>query len=503
MGKRLTARLVMDKSFKVAEVDPRLYGSFVEHLGRAVYGGVYEPDHPDADEDGFRKDVISMVRELHVPLVRYPGGNFLSGYRWEDGVGPREMRPTRLDLAWRTTETNEVGTNEFIDWARKVNAEVNLAVNLGTRGIDAARNLVEYCNHPSGSYWSDLRRSHGYREPHRIKTWSLGNEMDGPWQIGHKTAYEYGRLASEAAKAMKWVDPSIELVVCGSSNSRMPTFPDWEQTVLTETYEQVDYISIHSYYGNEEDNLLEYLAQSLDMDNYIRTVVSTCDFVQAKTRSKKRMDLSFDEWNVWFHSSDADKEQEPWTVAPPLLQDIYTLEDAVLVGALLITLLRHSDRVRIGCLAQLVNVIAPIMTEKGGQAWAQTIYYPFLHASTYGRGTALSVVSDAPTYESKSFGEVSYLESVAVYNREQEEVTLFAVNRSPEHVLELNADLRSFDGVTALEHIVVDGADPKATNSAHEQNVKPRNNERPCVEGGICTAVLPPLSWNVLRFGKK
>jgi alpha-L-arabinofuranosidase len=500
---KLTARITIDKSFKIADTDPRLFGSFIEHLGRAVYGGIYEPDHPLADEQGFRSDVIDMVKKLDVPLIRYPGGNFLSGYRWEDGIGPKKDRPSRLDLAWRCVETNQIGTNEFMDWARKVGAEVNLAVNLGTRGIEAAKNLTEYCNHPSGTYWSDLRRSHGYKEPHKIRTWSLGNEMDGSWQIGHKTAHEYGRLASETGKVMKWVDPSIELVVCGSSNSRMATYPEWEATVLEETYDQIDYIALHNYYGNEEDNLLEYLAQSEDMDRYIRTVISVCDYVKAKKRSSKQINISFDEWNVWFHSNEADKKQDPWTVAPPLLQDIYTLEDALLVGALLITLLNHADRVKIGCLAQLVNVIAPIMTEPNGKIWAQTIYYPFLHASRYGRGTVLRTSASSPEYETRTFGPIPYLITTSVYNEKDDELTVFAVNRDPERSMEVLCDIRSFQDYSPTEHVVLNGPDPKARNSAEEQKVQPKTSGTPRWENGRCTAVLPPLSWNVLRFSKK
>ena len=394
-----TARIILDPDFRIGTIDPRLYGSFVEHLGRCVYGGIYEPGHPTADDQGFRQDVLDLVRELGVPFVRYPGGNFLSGYNWEDGVGPVEDRPTRLDLAWRTTEPNLIGTNEFAEWAKRAGAEVNLAVNLGTRGVDAARNLIEYCNRPGGGYWSDLRRSHGVADPHKIKTWCLGNEMDGPWQIGQKTAGEYGRLASQTAHAMRLVDPSIELVACGSSNSQMPTFPEWEATVLDHAYGLVDYISLHIYYRYEYDDLGTFLAQSLDMDAFIETVIATCDFVQAKKRTRKQINLSFDEWNVWYHHRQHDREimaSDPWQVAPPLTEDIYTHADALLVGSMLISLLRHADRVKIACLAQLVNVIAPIMTETGGPAWRQTIFYPFLHASRFGQGEVLDLQVRSP-----------------------------------------------------------------------------------------------------------
>ena len=243
-------------------------------------------------------------RNCACPSSAIPGGNFVSGYRWEDGVGPAAGRPKRAELAWRTIEPNWIGTNEFADWARRADAEIMMAVNLGSRGMDAARSLVEYCNFPTGTYWSDLRQAHGYPDPHQIKLWCLGNEMDGPWQIGHKTADEYGRLACETAKAMKWADPSIELVACGSSNRSMPTFAGWEATVLDHTYEQVDYLSLHTYYGNRDGDTANFLARSLDMDAFIRSVISICDYIQAKKRGRKKIHLSFDEWNVWFHSND-------------------------------------------------------------------------------------------------------------------------------------------------------------------------------------------------------
>ncbi len=497
-AKRTTT--IIDREYRVGEVDPRIYGSFLEHLGRAVYGGIYEPGHPTADDEGFRRDTTELVRELGVPFIRYPGGNFVSGYNWEDGVGPADRRPRRLDLAWRTVEPNWVGVNEFARWAKRAGAEVNMSVNLGTRGPEEARNLVEYCNHPAGSAWSDLRIAHGQREPHRIRTWCLGNEMDGPWQISHKTAEEYGRVATEAAKVMKWVDPTIELVACGSSNSHMATFPDWEAVVLDHVYEHVEYLSLHSYYGNTDNDTGNFLAKSLDMDAFIRTVIATCDFLRAKKRSKKTLYLSFDEWNVWFHSHDADRRIEPWSVAPPLLEDVYTLEDALLVGCLLITLLRHADRVKIACIAQLVNVIAPIMTENGGPAWKQTIFYPFMHASAFGRGVVLDPVVRSPKYDSKEFTDVPFVEAVAVHDEKARTLSLFAVNRDPEAGMELDCDLRGFERVRILEHIVLDHADPKASNTKSAQNVKPRSAGGGKADGGRVTVTLPRLSWNVIRL---
>ncbi|MBN2220675.1 MAG: alpha-N-arabinofuranosidase, partial [Vallitaleaceae bacterium] len=496
-------KITVNKDFRIGEVDPRLFGSFIEHLGRAVYNGIYEPDHPLADEQGFRKDVLDLVRELQVPIVRYPGGNFVSGYNWMDGVGPKELRPKRTDLAWRMIEPNYVGTNEFADWAKKANTEVMMAVNLGTAGIDEARALVEYCNHPQGAYYSDLRRSHGYEAPHAIKTWCLGNEMDGPWQIGHKTADEYGRLACETAKTMKWVDPSIELVACGSSNSSMPTFASWEATVLEHTYEQVEYISLHTYYGNRDDDSANFLARSMDMDYFIRSVISICDYVKAKKKGKKNINLSFDEWNVWYHSNAADQKLEPWSFAPAQLEDIYNFEDALLVGNMLITMLQHADRVKMACLAQLVNVIAPIMTETGGVSWKQTIFYPYLHASIYGRGTVLHTLNASPKYDSKDYTDVPVLDSVTVYDEEKEILTLFAINKDLKDDLEVSSDLRSFEGYQVFEHIEYFHEDLKAGNSALAPNkVVPATKGDAKIQEGYLQTKLKHTSWNVIRMKK-
>ena len=500
------ARVILDRDFAIGRVDPRLYGSFIEHLGRAVYGGIYEPGHPTADENGFRRDVIDMVRRLGVPVVRYPGGNFVSGFNWEDSVGPRDERPRRLDLAWFTTETNEVGLHEFVDWAKQTDSQVMYAVNLGTRGPDAARNVVEYANHPSGSYWSDLRRKNGAQAPFNIKLWCLGNEMDGPWQMGQKTAYEYGRTANEAAKLMKWVDPSIEVVACGSSSFTMPTFGSWEYEMLNECYENVDYVSLHRYYGNPTGNTPDFLARNMDMDSFIKTVVSICDAVGGKKHSKKKLNLSFDEWNVWYHSKEQDQEiwkQDKWNRALPLIEDVYNFEDALLAGSMLITLLRNADRVKIACLAQLVNVIAPIMTRTGGGVWAQTIYWPFMHASKYGRGTALRPLVDSPVYDCSDYEAVPLIDATATL-ADDGSVTIFTVNRDLGEDIELSADLRAFGKLRVAEHIVLHHDDVKAVNTEDAPDtVVPAQGALGTLDEGKLSIVLPHLSWNVIRLVKE
>jgi alpha-N-arabinofuranosidase len=500
----MKAKLTLNKDFTIGAVDERIFGSFIEHLGRAVYNGIYEPTHPTADEMGFRKDVMELVKQLSVPIVRYPGGNFVSGYNWEDGIGDKNARPRRAELAWHTIETNEVGIDEFQEWAKRSGSQVMQAVNLGTRGPEEARNLLEYCNFPKGTYYSDLRRANGFEEPFDIKVWCLGNEMDGPWQICAKTAEEYGRIACETAKIMKDVDPTIELVACGSSGLGMPTFGKWEATILEHTYNYVDYVSLHSYYNNTEEDTPSFLACSLDMDKFIKSVTAICDYVKAIKRSDKSINLSFDEWNVWFHSHESDKKLEKWQIAPHQLEDIYNFEDALVVGCLLITLLKNCDRVKMACLAQLVNVIAPIMTENGGPAWVQPIYYPFMHASNYGRGIALSPVVSCDSYSTQKMKEVPFVETIGIWNEEKSELTVFAVNRSLVDSIDFEIDLRDFVGATVMEHIVLENEDLKAVNtSTTPEHVVPHKNGVTQVKETSAIATLNKCSWNVIRFSLK
>ena len=499
------ASMILDKDYQVSRIDKRIYGSFIEHLGRAVYGGIYEPGHPEADEKGFRKDVMAAVKKLGVPIVRYPGGNFVSGFNWEDSVGPVESRPKRLDLAWFTTETNEVGLHEFAEWTKKAGSDLMYAINLGTRGPEQARDIVEYANHKGGSKFSDMRIANGQKDPFAIKLWCLGNEMDGPWQMGQKTGYEYGRTANEAAKIMKWVDPTIELVACGSSNTEMPTFGSYELEMLDQCYENIDYVSLHRYYGNPTGDTPGFLARSMDMDDFIHTVASICDAIKGKKHSKKQVNLSFDEWNVWYHSNEQDKEiwkQDKWNRALPLLEDIYNFEDALLVGSMLMTLIRNADRVKIACLAQLVNVIAPIMTRNGGGCWAQTTYYPFMHASRYGRGTVLQALVDSPVYDCADYEGVPYIDSAAVLG-DDGEVTVFCVNRDMKEDYELTIDLRSFGNLKFAEHIMMHHDDVKAVNTETDpDNVVPTAGPGGTIDGGKAVIRIPVLSWNVLRFEK-
>ena len=508
------ATMLLDRDFSVGDTDRRLFGAFVEHLGRCVYGGLFEPDHPTADKNGFRRDVLELVRELGPTIIRYPGGNFVSGYNWEDGVGPVEARPKRLDLAWFSTEPNTFGTNEFVEWCRAAEVEPMLAVNLGTRGGDAARNLVEYCNHPGGTYYSDLRRQHGYEQPHGIKFWCLGNEMDGPWQMEYKTATQYGLVAKEAAKMMRWIDPTIELTACGSSSRNMPSYGRWEDEVLEHTFEHVDYISLHTYLNDYADDTAAFLASPDLMDSFIEEVVAIADSVAARRRSQKRIMLCFDEWNVWYRTrrNRRDRVKEGWPIAPPILEEQYNMKDALAFGGLCISLLNHADRVRAACLAQLVNAIAPIMTATGGPAWRQTIFHPFAQFSRYGRGKVLRTKVESDLYSANYYdprgdldlffpiAHVPYLKGAAVAD-DHGGLSLFLLNRHLKDAMTVDIEARSFGELSITEAVQLADSDLSASNTKDDPDrVRPTKLDEVWVEGGKIHAVLQPASWNLIRL---
>ncbi len=494
----MTAHISIDVNNIISPIDDRLYGSFIEHMGRAVYTGIYEPGHPTADAHGFRQDVIDLIRPLSVPLIRYPGGNFVSGYNWEDGIGPKAERPVRPELAWLALETNQVGTNEFMDFLKLVGAEPMLAVNLGTRGAQDAVNLLEYCNFPGGTHYSDMRIAHGYSEPHNVKLWCLGNEMDGPWQICAKTADEYGRAACETAKMMKWLDPDIELVVCGSSFREMPTFGDWEHTVLRHTFEHVDYLSLHTYYTNPEGDVPAFLASNVKMDRFIKEVAAICEDVKAEKKSNKDIKLSFDEWNIWYHFRKDCAEPPKWTTTRPIEEEIYDFADALLVGSMLITLINNADTVKIACLAQLVNTIAPILTEPQGRAWAQTIYYPFLYTSQYGRGSALKANVDVPKYICSAGENIPYVDCAAVISNDKKSLSLFIVNKHLDQDMDCNISLPDMFADVSTEWIALSGCSPDAINTANSSPVLPKRLYSVSVSPQGFKLCLPKASWNLI-----
>jgi alpha-N-arabinofuranosidase len=495
----IDVQVVLDPKFRIGEVDPRLFGSFVEHMGRCVYGGIFEPGDPLADESGIRKDVLALTEELGVTTIRYPGGNFVSNYRWEDGVGAKEHRPVRRDLAWRSIETNQFGLNEFVDWARRARVEPMMAINLGTRGVAEALDLLEYCNSETGTAMADLRAAHGYRNPHDVRLWCLGNEMDGPWQMGHKTAEEYGRLAQETGRAMKRLDPNVRLVACGSSNAAMPTFGSWEATVLRACYDVVDYVSLHAYYEQHGDDVRSFLASGASMDRFIEGVIATADHVRAAQKHTKRINLSFDEWNVWYQGEFEGEDALHWEQAPRLIENTFSVTDAVVVGGLLISLLNHSDRVSIACQAQLVNIIAPIRAESGRPAWRQTIFHPFAGTAAHARGTALRAAIEGPMMNTAEHGPVPVVDVAATVT--DGAGAAFLVNRNPDEEVRVELRLQNLRRVSGARHAVLHDAERGAANTADEPDrVVPTTQPVAQQEDGRLSVVLPPCSWSTVTF---
>ncbi|MFA9464579.1 MAG: alpha-N-arabinofuranosidase [Velocimicrobium sp.] len=500
-----------DKHYTIGEVDDKMYASFTEHLGRSIYSGIYEPEHPGADEDGYRQDVMELVKELNVPLIRYPGGNFVSCYDWHDGIGPKEDRPKRMDYAWASIETNEFGIDEFVRWAKKVGVEPMIAVNLGTGTMKDAGDLVEYCNHPGGTYWSDLRIKNGNREPYNIKYWCLGNEMEGSWQAGHLSAEDYTKKALEAAKIMKWVDPSIKLVACGSSYEMLPTYMEWDRTMLSELYNQVDYLSTHNYSMNAGQGIANFMASYKQLDDHIKNTSRAIEYVKAKNHYKKDIKICLDEWNVWnfqdikldslddlqglttFEMTSAGK----WETAPPILQEKYSLLDALVVGGLGITLLNNADVVEIACLAQLINVIAPITTIRNGGIYKQAIYHPFHMLSKYGHGTCMKTLVEAPMYQT-SFGELPIVESALVYNQAADEVRIFALNCDLDESVLLAIDLQGYGNKKVVRHLVLEGDELEQYNTYEDPNQVEMKTLK--IESET-TVILPKMSFNVIILG--
>ena len=509
------ARAFLRRAPGRSDFDRRLFGSFLEHLGRAVYTGVYEPGSPLADAKGFRTDVAREIKELGVPTVRYPGGNFVSGYNWLDGVGPKAQRPTVLERAWNSLESNQFGTNEFIDWCAMVGTEPLLGMNFGTGTVEMAVAYVEYCNVARGTRWSDLRRSHGYERPHNVRYWCLGNEMDGPWQIGQLQAREYGRKARDAAKQMRVIDPKLQLITCGSSGTFMPTYLVWDREVLEECYDQVDGISLHAYYGNTArssgNSSARYLAMNLDMDRHIHEVAAVCDYVQGLQRSPKRLWLSFDEWNVWYRARGAQASDGRGTAAPRLLEEVYNLEDALLVGGFVNTLLRNADRVRIGCLAQLVNVIAPLVTSEKG-VLRQSIYYPYAWALKYARGRVLDLRVESETYpitgaglqpDFARNGDVPFVDLVATIDEPAGQAAVLMLNRDLDGEREVVLEWQDIVPARVLSCDTITGTDLKAFNTFDQPRRVAPQALAPPAAGSRMSFKLPPRSYTAVHLSLK
>jgi alpha-N-arabinofuranosidase len=498
-----SARIYVDTRRTIAPLDTNLFGSFLEHLGRAIYEGIYDPGSKLSDSSGFRKDVLNEIRQLGVPIIRYPGGNFVSGYNWLDGVGPKQNRPRVLDKAWDTIESNQFGTNEFLAWCKAAGTTPLMGLNLGTGTAEEAAALVEYCNVDKGTKQSDLRRQHGVADPWKVKHWCLGNEMDGPWQIGHMTATEYGQKAQDAARQMRDVDDSLQLIACGSSGPGMPTYLEWDREVLEQCYDYVDGLSLHRYFGNGErdsGDTAKYLALNLSMEKQIAESLAVCDMVRGHKRSSKKRWRSVDEWTVWYRTTGGDAVDGHRKEAPHLLEEVYNLEDALLIGGLVNSLIRNADRVKIACLAQLINVIAPIMTDANG-LFRQTIYYPYSWGLQFAKGDVLSLQVQSSTYDLSGMDHVAHVDVAGSLDHNAGKLSLFLLNRdlSKSHDVEVVWEDAAPSRVIASS--ILTGDDLKASNSfAAPQHVVPQPFSVPAGSGSRTKFELPPRSYTVVQW---
>lgn len=486
--------IYIDHNRTIDRISPLLFGSFIEHLGRCVYGGIYDPSSPLADEQGLRTDVLAALRELNFSILRYPGGNFVSGYDWKDGIGPLDQRPRRRELAWGSIETNQFGTDQFIDLCHKLNAEPMLGLNFGTGTIQSASELVEYCNAPAGTEWADGRIANGHPRPHHVRYWCLGNEMDGPWQIGRLTADQYGQKAREAAKLMKWQDPSIKLIACGSSNDHLTTYPQWDRITLEHCWEQIDYLSLHHYAGNPENDTESYLAYGLRLEQHLETIAATLHHVKTKLRSSHDVHLAWDEWNVWYRQTNS---HGGWREAPPLLEEVYNLEDALVIAQWMNLFLRRCDILKIACLAQAVNVLAPIRTA-GDRLVKQTIFYPFLLFRRHAVGESLDLQVQCPRYDTRH-GPAPLIDASATFDRPTGRGAIFLVNRSRHETLDTRLIWQS-DAPQRIACIyTLAGDDPKTANTFEQpNNILPRMTGTQPIQNHQAQITLPQLSLTVV-----
>ncbi len=494
----LKSTLHLHPSFVVDKVDPRVFGGFLEHMGRAVYEGVYDPGCAHADDMGCRTDVLNALKRLEMTAMRYPGGNFVSGYHWEDGVGPKDQRPTTRDLAWQSLEPNQFGTDEFCELARRMGWTPMMSVNLGTGTPEEARNWLEYCNIDGGSKYADMRRANGAEKPHDIKLWCLGNEMDGPWQIGHVPAETYAINAQQTARMMKMVDPSIEVVACGSCATDLPTYLDWDRKVLDHCKDDIDYISLHRYVGNSAGDTEDFLAVTKSIDDQIEAMQAVCHSVHKTRKTRRQVQLSFDEWNVWYRARDGAHVDGKGKFAPHLIEEHYNLEDALVVAGFLNSFIRHADSVKIANLAQIVNVIAPILT-RGDEMLVQSIFYPFEMMSKRRNGHALRVAVEGSSYQAKTHGATHHLDASAILDGNQ--LHTFLVNRSVSQAMEVQVKLAGTHITKLKSAELLHGTDPKANNTYESPStIQAKSVQDSCIKHGESLVELPPLSVYAATF---
>ena len=530
-----TAKILVHPNFRIGDISPRLYGAFLEPIGTFVNGSMYNPKHPDADDMGFRKDFMEMLKASGLPSVRLPGGNFVSGWDWKDSIGAMEERKTRLDPAWNQYIPNDIGHDEYLQWAERTGVESMYTINLGTGDINDAIKIIEYTNHSGVSYWSDLRRKNGHEKPYGVKTWYLGNEMDGPWQIGSWLfdPHGYGVRTNEVSKVMKMIDPSIETVVCASTSFTAPHFPRWDLEVLQQCYQTVDYISLHHYHSALPGDYLALLGSSRYFEDYINTEIAICDYVQAQYRSPKKIMLSFDEYGT------SPREPTPLNYGRGIynyLKPFYTfgtpreyvlhdpdnmtvrrpprggdMLNALTSASTMLAFLRHADRVKIGCMTGGLFALAATSRE---HVWKPAAHYSCTHLMRYGRGVSLKAIVDCDTYDIPGYAmddtaqfysleNVDVIDTAAAYDEESGELNIFVINRNDKEGNVVEIDAEAFKGFKFTEHIQLYSEDMDARNTYEQPDtiIPSVNAEAECIDGKV-TSYLKKLSWNVFCFRK-
>ena len=484
------ARIKIDTERVISDIDPKIYGNFLEHLGRCIDGGVFEEGSKLSDSHGFRKDVFDAAKNLNVGILRWPGGNFSSNYHWKDGIGPRDQRPPRLEMAWGTVESNRFGTHDFLQYTDMLGVEPYICANLGTGTWQDAQQWVEYCNSSEDTLMTRLRKQNGRKDPWKVKYWGLGNEMDGPWQMGHRSADDYGKFALEAAKLMKWTDPDVKLIAAGSSNFGPDSdWTGWNRTVLQYLRRHADYLSLHLYVGNRENDFSEFMASSLNLDDRIKTAEGIIRAALSGEPRDRRIYIAFDEWNVWYRAR-GNKER-----GRRILEERYNLEDALVVATFLNSFVNNSHIVKIANMAQLVNVIAPIFTNGTG-LFLQTIYHPLQLFANNSKGIALELFVESPKYTSKRFGDVPYLDTSAAYDKGT--LVLNVVNRHQDQAItaEVEVEDKQFTGVVEVSE--VNGPDIKAENDFDSSKVGIVRRTAP-QQGRKMTYRFPAHSYTMLK----
>lgn len=490
----VNARIKIDIDRKIGEVSPLLFGNFAEHLGRMIYGGIYEEGSSLSDRNGYRLDVLEAVKRLNVSILRWPGGNFASGYNWKDGIGPKDQRPVRPELAWNDIEPNRFGTDEFLQYCQMINAEPYICINAGLGTIDDARHWVEYCNETRNTYWADQRRKNGHEKPWNVKYWALGNEIDGPWQLGHKNAEDYSKFALEAAKAMRSVDQSIKLIGSGSSNyGPGADWINWNRTVINTLRNQIDYIALHTYINNRDNDLEKFLGWSQTIDNYIDVTAGLIKQAQSGQPNARPIYIAYDEWNVWYRAFNKEK-----------LEEVYNFEDALAMGMFFNSFFRRADVVKMANLAQMVNVIAPITTSKTG-LFLQPIYFPLVEFAHQKNNQSIDVYVSSPTYQVNNRAPLKYLDVSATYNEAGKFVYLNVLNRSKDKTITTRIDNLEGQLSGEVEVWEMNNADLKATHSFNDdKKVRPVTRSfTPSISNGGFNYSFPAHSLSIIKLRLK